>query len=624
MLSPTFDPAKRAYTDRVRNSVHLTTVMATASSGAMADISYATTAPSVPVTDSEFLDATPVDPSNVVLFEAADTSDATTHILIKVRAADVSTVDYYTVAVTRAAGNAAAGANLSDIMLTGGVTLSTAFAGATTAYTASVPYATATTTVAATVDATDSTGATTTITSDKDDMTPGGVVELKVGANVITINVEAANAINTKTYTVTVTRASATASSDANLSSLSLSRVTLSPAFDPGKMMYTDTVPNTVLNTVVAATAANSGATVAIKSGSTEITSANFADTGLSVGADKVVQFAEAETDVSTNYIGIMVTAADGTNKNLYTVAVTRAAGDAAAGANLSDIMLPGVTLSPVFAGATTAYTASVPYATATTTVTLTVDATDSTGAMTMITSDMDDSIGADNAVGLEVGANVITVKVEAANAINTKTYTVTVTRASATASSNANLSSLSLSRVTLSPDFDPGKTAYSDTVPNSVSVTTVSAAAADPGAVVDIRTTTVPASATDGFTDIEFDAAPSVGSNNVVVLTDDSPGMTYILIRVTAADGVNSKMYTVTVTRAAVNASDDASLGALRLDTEVNDERVTDATTDDLYLNMPFAPSRTDYTTTAMREQGVRNRRGDAGSGRHGYGFFR
>ena len=90
--------------------------------------------------------------------------------------------------------------------------------------------------------------ATRVITSDKDDKIPtvaeaatdnapltANQVDLAVGANVIRIKVDAADAMATKTYTVTVTRATATASTDANLSSLNLSRVTLSPAFDPWK-----------------------------------------------------------------------------------------------------------------------------------------------------------------------------------------------------------------------------------------------------------------------------------------------------------------------------------------------------------------------------------------------------
>ena len=94
------------------------------------------------------------------------------------------------------------------------------------------------------------------------------------------------------------------------------------------------------------------------------------------------------------------------------------------------------------------------------------------------------------------MGANVITIKVDAADAIATKTYTVKLTRASATASADANLSSLSLRGVTLSPEFDSGKTSYSDRVPNSVNLTTVTASAADSDAVVAIKSTTTIAGA--------------------------------------------------------------------------------------------------------------------------------
>ena len=58
-----------------------------------------------------------------------------------------------------------------------------------------------------------------------------GIVPLAVGSNVITVEVTAQNGETTATYTVTVTRAG---SGDAALSGLSLSGVTLSPAFAAG------------------------------------------------------------------------------------------------------------------------------------------------------------------------------------------------------------------------------------------------------------------------------------------------------------------------------------------------------------------------------------------------------
>ena len=127
--------------------------------------------------------------------------------------------------------------------------------------------------------------------------------------------------------------------------------------------------------------------------------------------------------------------------------------------------------------------------------------------------------------VDLAEGANVINIKTDAANAIATKTYTVTVTRASATASTDANLSSLTLSRVTLSPAFDPGKTGYTAWVPNSVGLTTVRARPADAGAVVSI-----------GAVETDTPLTSVIDSSNVVTLSAGATTTT-ITITVTAAE---------------------------------------------------------------------------------------
>ena len=92
-------------------------------------------------------------------------------------------------------------------------------------------------------------------------------------------------------------------------------------------------------------------------------------------------------------------------------------------------------------------------------------------------------------------------------------------------------------------------------------------------------------------------------------------------------------KTYTVTVTRAAFNASDNASLvsNGVRDDENENvglrlvtgDVLADSHVADDLYLNMPFSSSRTDYTTTAERSQVIYNRSDVAGNGRESYGVF-
>ncbi len=583
MLSPAFDPDERAgYTDKVPNSVSLTTVTArAANSGATVDIKY--DAADTFDTDAFGTTGIAADSANVLPLVEGDTT-----IAIRVTAADVATMGYYTATVTRAAGDAMSVATLGDLSLgdpddSGApINISPTFAAATTAYTASVPYTVRKVIVTATVTA--ASDATRVITSNMGDtIGADDVVDLAVGPNVITVKVDAEDAIATETYTVTVTRASATASVDANLSSLNLSRIMLSPAFDPGKTAYTALVPNTVGLTIVTATAADSGAVVSIAAVET-------GDPDSVIDGNNVVTLSATATTTIT----VTVTAADGVNKKMYAVVVTRAAGDAMSVATLGDLSLGDpddsgapINISPTFAAATTAYTASVPYTVRKVIVTATVTA--ASDATRVITSNMGDT--ADDVVDLAVGPNVITVKVDAEDAIATETYTVTVTRASATASVDANLSSLNLSRIMLSPAFDPGKTAYTALVPNTVSVTTVTATAADSGAVVSI------AAVETGDPDSVIDG------NNVVTLS--ATATTTITVTVTAADGVNKKMYAVVVTRAAGNASDNANLGALKLDTEDTDGDVTSGTTsDDLYLNMPFIASRTEYTTTAKRSQ--------------------
>ena len=467
------------------------------------------------------------------------------------------------------------------------------------------------------------------VTSNKDDdVKPATdanqfVVDLVGGANVITIKTEAANAIATETYTVTVTRATATASTDANLSSLTLSNVRLSEDFDPGKTAYKAVVRNSVGLTTVRARPADSGAVVDIAATKTDDTTADNSV----IDSRNVVTLSAGET---TTTITITVTAANAVAMKEYTVEVTRAVKDANSSPKLAPVDTDPVTdsglalqtndaspdpidLHPGYSPDKTAYTAIVEYAVAEVRVHANPAPADTSaeppvvGTGTVkVTSNKDDDVDMPVAadatqfvVKLAEGANVITIRVDAANAIATETYTVTVTRASATASTDANLSSLTLSNVRLSEDFDPGKTGYTAVVPNSVGLTTVRARPADSGAVVDIAATKTDDTTADNSV---------IDSRNVVTLSAGETTTT-ITITVTAANAVETKDYTVVVTRAAFNASDDASLvtslvnGAdipgLRLETG---DGITPADTDDLYLNMPFFPTRTDYTTTADR----------------------
>ena len=142
------------------------------------------------------------------------------------------------------------------------------------------------------------------------------------------------------------------ASSDATLSALSLSGVTLTPAFASGTTTYTASVGHAVAETTVTATAA-AGATHEVKVNGV-------------VDQDGVMGLAVG----SGNVIAVVVTAQDGVATQTYTVRVTRAG---SSDARLKSLSLSGVTLTPVFRAGTTVYTASVGNAVTETTVTATL-----------------------------------------------------------------------------------------------------------------------------------------------------------------------------------------------------------------------------------------------------------
>ena len=333
----------------------------------------------------------------------------------------------YTVTVTRAASD---DATLSDLTLTAtGATGLMTFDADTTEYTDSVPYATATATVAAPVTHVGVAKAVIT-PADADEATDGvHEVNLNVGENLITVTVTAEDK-STQIYTVTVTRAAADAV-DATLSVLTLTDppITLDPAFVDGTTMtaYTASVPAAVDKTTVMATATLPGDSVVIAP---------------ATDADADIDGHQVALGVGDTTITVTVT--HGTTTRVYTVTVTRIADN---DASLTALTLregedgEGIDLSPKFDAGTTAYTASVPNDLDDTTAFIdrgiTVTATTVGEAMIRLITP-----GTEGAVNLDVGENLITVTVVAADGSTQQVYTVTVTRA---ASSDATLSGLTL-----------------------------------------------------------------------------------------------------------------------------------------------------------------------------------
>ena len=148
------------------------------------------------------------------------------------------------------------------------------------------------------------------------------------------------------------------------------------------------------------------------------------------------------------------------------TVKLLHVSGDA----TLSGLSLSDVTLDPVFASGTEAYTASAAYSVAQVTVTPTVNKSTATveylGTGDAAIDDADTATAGHQA-DLSVGANTIKVRVTAPDTTTQKTYTVTVTRTAA--ATDATLKSLVLSEGELNPGFAAATTAYTAAVASSV-----------------------------------------------------------------------------------------------------------------------------------------------------------
>ena len=440
-------------------------------------------------------------------------------IAIVVTAQDGSAMKTYTVTVTRAAST---DADLSSLTLSAG-TLSPAFAAATEGYAVSVGNDVASVTVTPTTndDGASVTVAGTAVTSGA----TSAAIALTAGlAKAIAIVVTAQDGTATKTYTVTVTRAApATLSTDADLSGLTISAGTLSPAFAAATEGYAVSVGNDVASITLTPTTNDDGASVTVDG--TAVTS------GTASGANNLI--------VGANSIAVVVTAQDGSAMKTYTVTVTRAA---SADADLSSLTISAGTL-PAFAASTISYAVDVDNDVASVTLTPTTNDDDAsvTVAGTAVTSGT-----ASGAIDLTVGlAKAIAIVVTAEDGTTTKTYTVTVTRAApATLSTDADLSGLTISAGTLSPAFAAATEGYAVSVGNDVASITLTPTTNDD------------------------DASVTVDGNPPNQAIDLTAGVAKaIAIVVTAEDGSTTKTYTVTVTRTAPAArSADANLSSLTL----------------------------------------------------------
>jgi hypothetical protein len=165
-----------------------------------------------------------------------------------------------------------------------------------------------------------------------------------VGLNPITVTVTAEDG-TPQSYTNAVTRLPA--SSDAELTSLSVSPGTLSPAFSAAQTAYTVGVP-TGVDSITVTAALNAGATAVQSPGTT-------------LGTPVSLTAGVPET------ITVTVTAEDGTTTKSYTITATRAAAADTANPKLAQITINGVPVPGFDPSNAGPYPVSVPYGTSVT-----------------------------------------------------------------------------------------------------------------------------------------------------------------------------------------------------------------------------------------------------------------
>jgi len=443
------------------------------------------------------------------------------------------TTKTYTVTATR--GAVSTNALLASISLSPVSTLVGTTGAGYLNFTSAVPYSTSSVQVIPTAK-----DATATITVDGVPVTSGSLsqsIPLAIGANTITTILTAQDGVTTKTVIITVTRALST---DANLSALKISTGTLSPVFSPTGITYSDNVATTVTSVTVTPTTDDPAATVKVNG--TAITSGTTS--------------AAIPLAVGSNAVKIAVTAPNGTTVQTYTVTVIRGT---STDALLTSIKLtPASTLTVVTGPSYVNYTTSVPN----TTSSVTVTATEQDPTATLKVNGVTATSGVASAsIPLAVGSNVINIVSTAQDGVTTKTYTITATRAS---SSDALLTAIKLTPTsTLTIVTGPGYVNYTTSVPNTTSSVTVTPTTQDANATIKVNGTSVASGAASA-------AIPLVVGNNTITTV------------VTAPDGVTTKSYIITATRA---ASTDALLTSIKL---------TPAST----LTIVTGPGYVNYTT--------------------------
>ncbi|MHA6533655.1 cadherin-like beta sandwich domain-containing protein [Paenibacillus sp. BAC0078] len=328
---------------------------------------------------------------------------------IKVTSTDATTSKIYTLHIYYPHTN---DSDLRGLSLSTG-NLSPAFHSLTTNYTVNVPFTSSSVSVNAILD--DPAASMKIEGQAAQSGVSSPLLPLSVGSNSIEVETRSQDSTTTKTYSLTVNRAAP--STNANLSALSVSGNSLTPAFQSGVTDYSlndvyfadDTISVTPL-------LSDSTATVAVR-----VNGGTYTPTGSGALSNPLA------LQAGDNTIDVKVTAQDGLTVKTYQLNVHRKSNNT----NLSNLDVAPGALNEVFAGSLLSYTMNdASYDTDTLTVTLALSDPSASaqikannGSYTAVTP------GQGVEVPLLVGRNTITIKVLAEDKSYSKLYTITVRR---------------------------------------------------------------------------------------------------------------------------------------------------------------------------------------------------
>ncbi len=338
-----------------------------------------------------------------------------------------------------------------------------------------------------------------------------------VGDNTIEIRVTAQDGSTIKTYAILAHKLSATAL----IASLTVAPGILAPVFDQNTNAYSVVLPNA--NTAITVTP-------------TALHQSSLIEVNINGGTWQSVVSGATSSNMSLNIgdnpLNIKVTAED-SSVNTYIITVHRKSLDA----GLSSLAPSAGSLIPPFNTSTTSYSLMLPSAVSTITIT-------PTGASSLIEVQVNNggwqtsnAGAASPSLPLNVGDNLVEVKVTAEEGGAQKVYSIVAHRESG----DTNLSALAISSGALNPSFSSGTISYTNIVPNAVSSVTITPTAASTLSTIQVQ---INGGAWESVTS-------GATSSPLTLNVGDNP----IHIKVTAEDS-STNTYTITAHRRSVEAN--------------------------------------------------------------------